>query len=531
MTTTDGRVLAGRYALGPLLGRGGLADVHRATDRRLGRDVAVKLLRDLHADEADRARFDNEARLLALLAHPGLITVLDVGAADDDRPFLVLELVEGGTLRQAYDAGPLPVARVAEIGAQVADALAHVHAAGVVHRDVKPSNVLLDADGRARLADFGIARLAGESLRVTRTGATIGSPAYLSPEQVRGEPDLTPATDCYALGLVLLEALTARPAYVGSVLEVAVARLTRAPAVPAGLSPSWVALLSGLTAADPTARPTAAEAAARLQRLAAHESRDAGPLVLPAADDTQGWSPLEASELALLGHPPVGAGPAATGTTDLVVPPVLPVPIVPVAAPDRRRRRVLVPALAGLVAAVVLAIVLTVRGAAPAPAGPDPVAEDPAPAAPTTSTTPAPSANPVPAGSGSSSSTPRTTAPSAEPTTEPTAEPTSEPTTEPVTAPVAEATADPVTDPVTEPDPAAQPDPGTDPGTAPGSDLVPTPTTGPGNGGGNGPGGGGAPGNGPGTGPGSGGGSGGGGGGGGGSGGGPATGSGPVAGG
>lgn len=394
MTSTDGRLLAGRYVLGPVIGRGGLADVHRATDRTLDREVAVKVLRDLHADAADRTRFENEGRLLSRLSHPGLLSVLDVGA-DGGRPFLVLELVHGGTLREACAAGPLPPARVASIGAEVADALAHVHARGVVHRDVKPSNILLQPDGRARLADFGIARLAGEISHVTRSGATVGSPAYLSPEQVRGERGLTAATDVYSFGLVLLEALTARRAFDGSAVEAAVARLTRSPRLPTTLSPSWVALLAALTDADPAARPSADEAAGRLRRLAAHESRGS-TAALPAvdADDTQGWSPFDAPEVVL----PLSPAPSVGKT-------------------ERRRRRLLAPALVLVAAAVALVVALSFRDAAPAVDPPSsPVAEQTTPAAPSPSTT-APAA-PVPA---AATQTPSPVAPSSSPTPEPVA--------------------------------------------------------------------------------------------------------------
>ncbi|HET6939731.1 MAG TPA: serine/threonine-protein kinase, partial [Nocardioides sp.] len=177
--------LADRYELHHLLGSGGVADVHEATDHRLDRRVAVKLLRETAASATDRARFLSEATLLGRLSHPHLVRVLDAGI-DRDRPFLVLELVRGTTLAEVLGQ-PLPPARVAELGADIASALTHVHAAGVVHRDVKPGNVLLQENGTAMLADFGIARLVDDTRHHTRTGTVVGTVAYLAPEQVAGE--------------------------------------------------------------------------------------------------------------------------------------------------------------------------------------------------------------------------------------------------------------------------------------------------------------------------------------------------------
>jgi len=258
-------VLADRYRLDGLLGGGGVADVYRARDLVLDRDVAVKVLRDA-VDDTERSRFVGEARMLARLSHVGLVTVLDVGLSGT-QPFLVMEMVEGDTLAAALRAGPLRVEQVAEIGAQLAAAIAYAHERDVVHRDVKPANVLLGPGGDAKLADFGIARLVGDTVRHTQTGTAIGTPAYVSPEQARGLP-VGPPTDVYSLGLVLLEALTGERAFTGTPVETALARLQRPPAIPENLPAEWRDLLAGMTATDPADRPTATEAATRMQDFA-----------------------------------------------------------------------------------------------------------------------------------------------------------------------------------------------------------------------------------------------------------------------
>ncbi|QZY29757.1 protein kinase domain-containing protein [Nocardioides coralli] len=264
----DPQVLGDRYELGDVLGRGGMADVHRATDRLLHRDVAVKVMRDLAGDDTARARFRSEARTLAGLSHHGLVTVLDAGLAGPaaEQPYLVLELVEGSTLGDEIARGPVSPDRVREVGAGLADTLAYAHDRGVVHRDVKPGNVLLGSGDRVKLTDFGIAKLIGDTSGHTRTGTTIGSAAYLSPEQVRGE-QVTGAADIYALGLLLLEALTGERAFSGPAMEAAVARLHRAPEVPEHLPDGWRALLASMLDAEPAARPAAADVAARLRAM------------------------------------------------------------------------------------------------------------------------------------------------------------------------------------------------------------------------------------------------------------------------
>ncbi|GGU28103.1 serine/threonine-protein kinase [Lentzea flava] len=253
----DRRLLADRYRLGEVLGTGGVAEVRRARDVVLARDVAVKLFRR-NGDMADVRRFDNEIRTLATLSHPGLVTVYDADTSGDT-PFMVLELVDGRTLRDHLANGPMEVGEVRRLGAALADALAHVHDRGFVHRDVKPSNILLDDDDTPRLADFGLARLV-DGARFTRADQVVGTAAYLAPEQVRGG-EITPAVDVYALGLVLLECLTGHREYEGAEIEAAVARLHRPPVIPDDLPFDLARLLSLMTALPAGRRPTARECA------------------------------------------------------------------------------------------------------------------------------------------------------------------------------------------------------------------------------------------------------------------------------
>ncbi|MDQ3153398.1 MAG: serine/threonine protein kinase, partial [Actinomycetota bacterium] len=254
-------VIAGRYELGPVIGRGGTADVHRARDVRLEREVAVKLF-PRGVTGPDRQRQNTELATLARLRHPGLIELFDAGN-DDGRAYLVMQLVKGPPLAERLQVGPLPEQAVGGLGAELADTLAYVHANGVTHRDVKPANVLLGEDDRPMLGDFGIARLV-DTTRITATGYLVGTAAYMSPEQVRGAP-VGPATDVYALGLVLLECVTGRREYPGAIMESLTSRLHRPPDVRPGLAHGLTPLLTRMTAIDPAERPTAADVAAALR--------------------------------------------------------------------------------------------------------------------------------------------------------------------------------------------------------------------------------------------------------------------------
>ncbi|HMG32114.1 MAG TPA: serine/threonine-protein kinase [Jiangellaceae bacterium] len=265
-TLGEGTVLSGRYRLRRLLGRGGMAEVYLARDDVLNRQVAVKVFRSGTTLHSDAKRQQLEAELLARLSHPGLVTVFDAGFdADEQLSFLVMEIVEGPTLAARLAAGPLHESHVQQVGASLAEALAHVHEHGVVHRDVKPGNVLFsnaDDHNSVKLADFGIARMA-DSARLTHTGLIVGSAHYLSPEQARGE-DAGPPCDIYALGLVLLECLTGAPVFPGAGVEPVVARLHRDPQVPDDVDPALGRLLTAMTSRDAAQRPTARDVAAAL---------------------------------------------------------------------------------------------------------------------------------------------------------------------------------------------------------------------------------------------------------------------------
>jgi serine/threonine protein kinase len=330
MTVGELAVLDDRYTLNELVASGGMADVYRATDQVLHRQVAVKVLRDsTHGSQRDR--FVDEARMLASLSHPGLVTLLDAGV-QGDQPYLVMELVEGPTLAGEITAGALDPTRVARIGAELAAALDYAHRAGVVHRDVKPSNVLLCDDGRVLLADFGIARLVDATDHHTSPGEAIGSPAYLAPEQVTGEP-LTPAADIYSLGLVLLECLTGARVYLGSPIEAAVARLSSSPEIPVTLEEDWRTLITRMTEREPQARPGAAEVAASLGPALPAAGEPEHTKVLDLATLTQASARLSAES-----HTTSERGPAVLA--------------------DRRRRLGLL--ALGVLAAVVLAVVVVV---------------------------------------------------------------------------------------------------------------------------------------------------------------------------
>ncbi|WP_375141127.1 serine/threonine-protein kinase [Arthrobacter sp. PAMC25284] len=284
-------LLGGRYRLGDVIGRGGMATVYTARDMNLGRSVALKLFDPRLADADELRRQDAEIELLASLNHPGLVTLFDAGADNripgEPRPFLTMELVDGEDLRDRLRRSPVTLEELAVIGAGVADALAYVHSLGIIHRDIKPANILL-APVRAgdplrpKLTDFGIARII-DGTRLTATGTMVGTAAYLSPEQARGS-DIGPASDIYSLGLVLLECVKREIEYPGNAVESAVARLHRQPAVPEHLGPEWTQLIRAMTAALPSERPSATAVETALRSAVASPESTPG---LPAGMETQ----------------------------------------------------------------------------------------------------------------------------------------------------------------------------------------------------------------------------------------------------
>ena len=245
MMAGDQMVIGGRYELEDLLGRGGMAEVRRAVDTRLGRPVAIKQLRtDLATDPTFQARFRREAQSAAGLNHPNIVAVYDTGEETDPRtgtsiPYIVMELVEGPTLRDVLrDGRKILPERALELTQGVLDALGYSHRAGIIHRDIKPANVMLTQNGTVKVMDFGIARaVADTSATMTQTAAVIGTAQYLSPEQARGET-VDARSDIYSAGCLMYELLVGRPPFVGeSPVSVAYQHVREAPVPPSQLDP------------------------------------------------------------------------------------------------------------------------------------------------------------------------------------------------------------------------------------------------------------------------------------------------------
>ena len=267
--TPPGMLIGDRYQLADCIAVGGMGEVWRATDLVLGRTVAVKLLRSgCDGSEQDRARFRAEARHAGSLTHAGIARVYDYREADPPSPScLVMELVDGSSLSALLDEGPMDPARTMSLIAQVAAALQAAHATGLVHRDIKPGNLLVGQDWHVKITDFGIAYAAG-SVSVTSPGTLIGTPAYLAPERAAGAR-ATPAADLYALGVVAYQCLTGRLPFEGGPLAMALAHLEKPiPPLPPRVPNGVAALVADLTAKDPRARPASAgEVAVRAERL------------------------------------------------------------------------------------------------------------------------------------------------------------------------------------------------------------------------------------------------------------------------
>ena len=312
---SDTQSLGDRYELGDVIGRGGMAEVRRGVDSRLGRTVAIKMLRVDHAtDPTFQARFRREAQSSASLNHRNIVAVYDTGEDVLDGhnvPYIVMEYVEGRTLREMMQGGErLTPERASEVMGGVLDALEYSHRAGIVHRDIKPGNVMLTETGEVKVMDFGIARSLAESgAALTQTAAVVGTAQYISPEQARGET-ADARSDLYATGCVLYELLTGRPPFVGeSLVSVAVSHVREAPTPPSGLasavSPELDAVVMKALAKDRMDRyQSAADMRTDLERAAAGLAVSAGAatastqLIAPAAGgDTQDDAkPLPAEE-------------------------------------------------------------------------------------------------------------------------------------------------------------------------------------------------------------------------------------------
>jgi serine/threonine protein kinase len=319
-------LIAGRFELERLLGRGGMSEVWLAHDLELERPVAVKLL----SSTGTAPRFEREARSAASLSHPNIVGVFDFGE-HEGRPYLVLEYVSGGTLDERLSEAPAPLAdeQVAEIARDLAAGLAHAHEHGIVHRDLKPSNVLFDEEGRAKIADFGVARLLSDAT-LTTTGAVVGTAQYMAPEQASGG-EVGPESDVYAFGVILFQMLTGRPPFEAEhpVAEMLTKSWQDAPAVESlrpDAPPFLAALAASALSLDRGARPAdGAALVAALDREALPTTPVTAETELIAPPPTRGRVPppsrrrpylAMAASVVLLGLVGFGASLLLTGGED-----------------------------------------------------------------------------------------------------------------------------------------------------------------------------------------------------------------------
>lgn len=308
MAIEAGSVFRDRYRLDSYVAAGGSGEVWRGTDLVLKRTVAVKLLRPERASDADvLAKFGAEARLAGLLSHPHIAHVYDFRDADDcDPAYLVMEYVDGQSLSRLLDDGPLDPARTMDITAQAARGLAAAHRAGLVHRDIKPGNLLISQDGQVKVTDFGIAR-EQEDASSTQTGELPGTPGYMAPERSAGG-QATASSDLYSLGVVAHQCLTGEAPFSGDALAVALAHMERdLPPLPPSVPGPVAALIADLTRKDPQQRPPSADAVAvradRLRLRPAQEIDDG--LEIPAEETTlPDLESVPAGDAAADGPPP-----------------------------------------------------------------------------------------------------------------------------------------------------------------------------------------------------------------------------------
>jgi eukaryotic-like serine/threonine-protein kinase len=377
VSRTRERLLAGRYELADPIATGGMAEVFEATDTRLGRSVAVKVLREAIADRPEmRERMHQEVLLAARLHHPNVVAVLD-GGVEDGHPFLVMERLHGSTLADLLGRrGRVDPKTARAVGLQMLAAVAAAHRLGIVHRDIKPANVLRAPEGIWKIADFGIATSLGDHT-LTRTGEILGSPAYLAPERLMGRR-ATPAADIYAVGVVLYEALAGRKPFDGDdPWQVATAirsgEFTPLDELRPGVPPQLVRAVERAMATDPADRFPSADAFAAAIDGTDTVGSSATTVIVPALDATR-------------------VMPSALGSAGTVSPGIP-------ARPDRRRTM----QIAGMLAAVALLAVITLGGALLLGATTStPPAPSHLPAASSTSAAPSgpPTGSPAPAATG-----------------------------------------------------------------------------------------------------------------------------------
>ena len=275
---SDPEVLGQRYTLGSLLGRGGMGEVRAATDLRLSREVAIKVLRaDLAEHEVLRGRIEREARAAARISHPNVVAIYDIGE-DDGVPFIVMERLPGNSLADELATGPISEGRACSLAAEILSALDAAHQLGVIHRDIKPANVLLDPQSHAKVADFGIAKIAEEDQQTTM-GLVIGTASYLAPERLAGNP-ATPASDLYAVGVLLYEALAGKSPFTGDTPLAVVESISRGVVEPLGelrhdVDPAIVAVVERAMRQDPKSRFASASEMATALVAATDQSRRA----------------------------------------------------------------------------------------------------------------------------------------------------------------------------------------------------------------------------------------------------------------
>lgn len=297
----------GPYRVVELLGAGGMGEVFRAERSAPFRmTVAIKVLRAGLLNETARHRFVREQQALADLHHPAIVRILDAGETDDGRPYFVMQYIDGSSLAETVCDNPLPSYDAAALILDIAEAVAFVHKKGFLHRDLKPHNVLVDADGRAHVADFGVARMSQSDLSLTRTGDLIGTPSYMSPEQAEGRrQDIGPASDIYGLGAILYFLLTGHPPFLGSnardtIHQVATSRLMAVQAARPGLDPKLEELCLRCLEKEPSKRPESVREVVNTLRTILGRPRapssGTSSLDLPALTDRPASTPPHADD-------------------------------------------------------------------------------------------------------------------------------------------------------------------------------------------------------------------------------------------